>query len=731
MALHAALAKVRDAPFILDAIRAADALTGEAGSDGGPHAVTVLAGAIGDGDDQLTAIAAMHALGAVFDDGAAAVLSQLLSDPRPFVREHAAWALGSRTPRLDAVGRLVSGVAAGGFATVINQRALRRWAHISPDHIALALEGAMLSEQDPAGRARLVDTMGLVPGAVAAGSLLRTASDQVEPLRSRMAAVAALGDRGQDRGRPDGAARELVRRLIRTDGELAGVARLALFDMNMQQDEDPYFDHGRRMDQAGSRSGLAVAQLFLHADLDRELSRAGAGDNGGIATMLVRLGDALAAGPGISRVVTLSRGSVDAAVDSLTDPAAGHVLAPIPLMSEPTDASNAWPVSVAAERGIRRALTAHGRVDVLHLRMADVGSMAAATVATRLGIPTVFTLAPDPHAVIHALDMTGALTRNGFGSADEREHYWFRTSLVSRLATGAHHCALFPRPKLRDQLRDLLGTDIGADPGRYTVVPEGIDLSVTAAARDDVDAAHHLRATAATELPHPALAELSGLVDALPEHRRGLPIALSVGRLHRVKGMATVVEAWASDPVLRDRCNLVIVGGDLADPSPDEGGQLAAIAAVVAENPAAAAGLLLPGHRPNDDVAHWMVAAHLGLGPSIAAGGVYVCGSLKEEFGLALIEALAAGLVVVGPDGGGPATYIDEGVTGFLVDTRSPRAVGVGISAALDLQAKPNDAARVAAAQDMVIDRFTIEAMAGTLAGVYAGVTAGARVSSP
>ena len=46
-------------------------------------------------------------------------------------------------------------------------------------------------------------------------------------------------------------------------------------------------------------------------------------------------------------------------------------------MSEPVDAAHAWPLNVAAERGIRRALTAHGRVDVLHLRMADVGSMAA------------------------------------------------------------------------------------------------------------------------------------------------------------------------------------------------------------------------------------------------------------------------------------------------------------------------------------------------------------------
>ncbi len=52
-------------------------------------------------DDQLMAIAAVHALGAVFDDAAADVLSDLLSDPQLFLREHAAWALGSRTPRLE------------------------------------------------------------------------------------------------------------------------------------------------------------------------------------------------------------------------------------------------------------------------------------------------------------------------------------------------------------------------------------------------------------------------------------------------------------------------------------------------------------------------------------------------------------------------------------------------------------------------------------------------------
>ena len=650
MALASALARVREAAFILDALRATDDLVVAAGNDGGPYAARVLAAAVRDDDDQLTAIGAVHALGAVFDDRAAGVLSDLLSDSRVFLREHAAWALGSRVPRLDAVGRLVAGVAQGGFATVINQRALRRWAPTAPDHIALALEGALLAHEAPDARARLVETMGLVPGAVAARAIFRIASAPFEPEAVRLAAVAALGDRVER----DSDVLHVLTRIAQSGGELGAVAALAVFDIGHQRER-----------VAGS--GLSIAQLFLHADLDRELSRAGAGDNGGIATMLVRLGDALAAESGVDRVLTLSRGTAAASVAALRNGATGHVLTPVPLTNEPVDAANAWPVNVAAERGIRRALTGHGRVDVLHLRMADVGSMAASAVATRLGIPTVFTLAPDPHAVIHALDMTGALTRGNFGAVDAGEHYWFRTDLVRRLATAAHCCALFPRPELRDQLRDLLGIDIDTEPHRYAVVPEGIDVAVAEAARVGVARVgvgrvererSRGRVDESTGLTaqHPALAELHALISARPADRQGLPLAVSVGRLHRVKGMATVVQAWASDPALYRRCNLLIVGGDLQHPTADEQGQLAAIASVMQDSPDAATGLVLPGHRSNDVVARWLAATHSGLGSAIAPGGVYVCGSLKEEFGLALIEALAAGLVVVGPDAGGRMT---------------------------------------------------------------------------
>ena len=90
----------------------------------------------------------------------------------------------------------------------------------------------------------------------------------------------------------------------------------------------------------------------------------------------------------------------------------------MPLTTEAAPAAQAWPSRVAAERGIRRVLRTY-RADVLHLRMAEVGSLAAAEVARELGIPVVFTLAPDPHAVIHALDMTGALRRGNFGTEDD------------------------------------------------------------------------------------------------------------------------------------------------------------------------------------------------------------------------------------------------------------------------------------------------------------------------
>ena len=701
MGVQTALDAVRAAPGVVDAMRLADDLAFEAGRDPGVRTLRVLASALA-GEDQVAAIAAVHALAEVFDEQAARMLSGLLSDDRPTIREHAAWALGSGLPRPDAMGRLIGLVAAGGFTGMLAQRTLEQWSMMASETLAVSLEAALLGIHEPAPRARLVETLGLVRPDVATRALVRIAADAGEHDEVRIAAVSALGQR---RGEPGVV--EPLERLVGGDGLLADVARLALVDLAEIPPAITPVD------------GLTVAQLFLHADIDPTLSSAGAGDNGGIATLLVRLGDALVADPsaGVQRVITLSRGPVAQAAADLLDIgtiASGHIYGHVPLRQEAVPSAAAWPLRVTARRGIRRILRAAGHVDLLHLRMADVGSLAAADVARELGIPVVFTVAPDPHGVIQSMDRSGTLTRAQFGDADMEEHFWFRARLVQSLASNAAHTVLFPRPQLQRDMSQLVGIDITAHPERHTIVAEGVDLEV-------VDRAVATVRASAEPMPE-AVADLRRRVEQLAPARRALPFIVSVGRLHRVKGMATLVEAWARGP-LRDRANLLIVGGDLGRPSRDEREQLDRIDAVVPAHARADAGLVLAGHQPNDVAALWLAAVRFGMPHLTGPGGVYVCASLKEEFGIALLEAMATGLMVVAPDGGGPATYVENGITGVLTETWDAGRLEAAIGAALDAAALP-EGDRADRAHDMVRSSFTIQAMASALGSVYQDVAA-------
>lgn len=705
MGVQTALDAVIQAPTIVDAMRLADDLAFEAARDPGVRTIRVLEQAL-QGDDELAAIAAAHALAGVLDNEAGRVLARLLSDERAFLREHAAWALGSGLPRYEAMGRLLGLVVDGGFAGMLAQRTLEHWSSVTAEPLVVGAEGALLGVTEPEARARIVETLGLVRDRLATAPLVRLAADADEAEVVRVAAVSALG---QHEGRAGSA--ELLEGLASGDGFLAEVARLALVDLSTAS----------RPTRRRSERGLTVAQLFLHADIDPSLSFAGAGDNGGIATLLVRLGDALVADPstGVDRVITLSRGAVHEATADLlaleADGASGHVYGRIPLLREPVPSAAAWPMRVATRRGIRRILRAAGGVDLLHLRMADVGSLAAADVARELGIPVVFTVAPDPHGVIESLDRSGRLTRTEFGRVDLAEHFWFRSRLVQRLAANAAHTVLFPRPRLHEDMRRLVGIDLTAHAERHAIVPEGVDLDTIDGAL--ADAAAHARGGE----PGPALAELRTLVEGLAPERRGLPLVVSVGRLHRVKGMAALVEAWARGP-LATRANLLLVGGDLASPSLDELEQLERIDAVVPAGGRARAGLLLPGHRPNDVAARWLAAARFGLPGLAAPGGVYVCASIKEEFGIALLEAMATGLFVVAPDGGGPATYVEDEVTGILTATWDAARLGAALDAAVTAAAAERDAERAERSRAMVRDHFTIQRMSAALGEVYRGV---------
>ena len=54
---------------------------------------------------------------------------------------------------------------------------------------------------------------------------------------------------------------------------------------------------------------------------------------------------------------------------------------------------------------------------------------------------------------------------------------------------------------------------------------------------------------------------------------------------------------------------------------------------------------------------------------------VYLASSLKEEFGIAILEAMSRGFLILAPIKGGVKSYITSGDNGFLIDTSSYKTI--------------------------------------------------------
>jgi glycosyltransferase involved in cell wall biosynthesis len=373
-----------------------------------------------------------------------------------------------------------------------------------------------------------------------------------------------------------------------------------------------------------------------------------------------------------------------------------------------------WEHRLELERALETAVSELGGVDVAHLRFADASAFAAARVFNRLGVPVAFTAAPDPHAVIDGGQQRGELTRDTFPAAELSEHYLLRAQLVADLLNQAEAIVVLPRPDARAALNRLIGVPFTqVDDARVHTIAEGISFA-------EIDRA--ARAPARSNRDHDRASVADDLLDriaVLPPERHGLPLLVSVGRLHRVKGFPLLLEAWAGDDDLHRLLNLVIVGGGLEQPTPEETLVLGQLDDVCARVPRAREGLVLLGHRANREVATVLRIARAGLGRLVAPHGIYACTSQKEEFGVALLEAMATGLAVIAPNAGGPATYVHEGLTGCLADTPSVADVRAALRRAAAVRA---DETRAQRTSDHIRSRYTIEAMATSLAAVYTNV---------
>lgn len=633
------------------------------------------------------AIAAIEVLGSLIGPDADEQLGDLAASDDLLLRRHAIWRLGGRSPIRSVIPTIAVEIQRGGLDTFHAHRTLRRWSHIDPASVLRAATTELAVVEHAAARARLVDLVGAIDDRGTDEFLVDVAVDDSEPDASRLAAIGALGER---RSELIGTALDA---LARSDDTIGAHAALAL-----QAD--------RPARRRRATDGLHIAQLVLSDGLDGQLSRGGRGETGGVASLLVSLGSALAAHPAVGHVLTIGRGAVsDALVGPViheAEPCSYGTIA-VGDPSRPVDgAGDAWEHLPAIERGLRRAIRLGGPVDMLHLRMADVGTLIGAEIAAEMGIPTCFSLAPDPHNVIQSLQQRGELDGTTFSRLEADQHLWYRARLIERLGARADRVALFPRATSFPFLDEIAELDDATRPGRTAVVAEGIDLRAVRRAEDEITD---------TDVTPDVVRELASLI---PGRRRGLPLLVSAGRLHPVKGMERVVSAWAACAELRRSCNLVIVGGDLEHPSPSEAGVLDAIERTLRQHPDARPGLVLLGGRPHADVARLLASASRGERDAWSSGGVYVDGALKEEFGLAVLEGLVSGLVVVAPSTGGPSTYVDHGDTGVLVAPDGD--LGAAVASAYELTGR---AGRVERARRMVESCYSVDTMASQLVDLY------------
>jgi glycosyltransferase involved in cell wall biosynthesis len=192
--------------------------------------------------------------------------------------------------------------------------------------------------------------------------------------------------------------------------------------------------------------------------------------------------------------------------------------------------------------------------------------------------------------------------------------------------------------------------------------------------------------------------------------RRALGVAsdeyclVSLGRLRRDKGHDLAIRSMRE--VLKDekRARLLVVG---------DGPERARLSALVRELGLGRAVSLL-GQR--DDV------------PAIlaAADGV-VCASRSEGFGLAVAEAMAAGVPIVATRVGAIPEVLRDGEDGLLVPSEDPAALGAAV---VGLMRDPSRAEALRArAQSRAEEEFSLERMIALHEELYEGLLKSARAA--
>src|SRR4051812_48576949 len=262
------------------------------------------------------------------------------------------------------------------------------------------------------------------------------------------------------------------------------------------------------------------------------------------------------------------------------------------------------------------------------------GGLCAAVMVRRSGVQIPFTftahsLGAQKMDKLHVArrNLAELNTRYRFAQRIVAERLAMNRSLVNITSTSQERYSQYTHNAYR-------GAIDPSDDSRFAVVPPGVALEIfdrNARSADEDQVYTHVREMLQRDLA--------------PE-RQNLPCVVASSRLDPKKNHLGLVEAFAGSPALRERANLVMITGDLEDPLRDYSKAGPGEAAVLDAIMDRVERMKLRGQVS-------MFALHgqatLAAGYRYFAGirSVFCLTALYEPFGLAPLEAMAAGLPAV------------------------------------------------------------------------------------
>lgn len=228
-----------------------------------------------------------------------------------------------------------------------------------------------------------------------------------------------------------------------------------------------------------------------------------------------------------------------------------------------------------------------------------------------------------PLTVLHHSPAVNVGTFHAFGRSTMG--YFYAKPVLEPLFNRLHGKIAVSRPA-----RDFVGRNF---PGRYQIIPNGID--------------------------HARFATRLEPIDRFEDDRLDV---LFVGRLEKRKGLEHLLRAWPTVHRAMPRVRLLVVGG---------GRRLEGYRAWVRAHGWNEVHFI--GHVSSEDLVRYYQTSDVFCAPSTG----------QESFGIVLLEAMAAGRAIVASRIPGYAEVVEDGAEGLLVEPRSPGALAAALTRVL------------------------------------------------